>query len=139
VNYCLLTVFGAPEADGAVLDYMKKSHNLKTPKAAVKNQRSARNKPAAVLPVTPSREVISHQRPPQMATLSVPVATYGGRSGMLPPPTTTMASRPEQRLAAMGPVPLSYSSDFSTGADHYFDSHVEYYPAEGEQVKSIKQ
>jgi hypothetical protein len=121
-------VFGAPQAGGAVTDFIKKSHNLKTPKPA-------RQQPAA------RRKMVKDNPPPQIKVtrvppqgLVVPTVTARRQDGM-PPPAITV-SRPEpQRLA--GTVPLSYSSDFSTGADNYFDSHAEFYPPETEQVYTI--
>ena len=130
----MCAVFGAPDADGAVADFIKKSHNLKTPKAtAPKRQPIARRKAVAATIASPRTYVVpaSPPRRANAALLTVPSLAAGGPK--MPPPPLADTRRPEQRLVAAAGGPMSYSSDFSTGADHYFDSHMEY-PADSEQV-----
>jgi hypothetical protein len=114
-------VFGAADT-GPVVDYIKKTHNLMTPTAAAaakKQQRKKVARPKATVPITPQIKVIGV--PDRPLPPSVKGAADAGTR--IPTMLTTRAA-----------VPLSYSSDFSTGADHYFDSHAEYCPVETEQV-----
>jgi hypothetical protein len=120
-------VFGAADT-GPVVDYIKKTHNLLTPTAAAaakKQQRKKVARPKATAPTTPQIKVTGVPVPDRPLPPSVKGA--GTRiPTMLPVPSSTRA-----------PVPMSYSSDFSTGADHYFDSHAEYCPVETEQVSRV--
>jgi hypothetical protein len=134
-------VFGAPTAGGVVADFIKKSHNLKTPKAARpparRHHMAKDNKPVPTIKEThvPPAATPATGGAATREGLVVPTLAARRRQDMPPPPTTTttIMSRPElQRFA--GALPLSYSSDFSTGADHYFDSHVEFNPPETEEV-----
>ena len=106
------------------MDYIKKTHNLMTPTAAAaakKQQRKKVARPKATAPITPQVKVTGVRDRP------LPPSVKG--AGTQIPTMLTVA--PSATGAA---VPLSYSSDFSTGADHYFDSHAEYCPVETEQV-----
>jgi hypothetical protein len=107
------------------VDYIKKTHNLMTPTAAAAAKKQQRKvaRPKATVPTTPQIKVtgVVPDRP-------LPSVKGAADAGTRIPTMLTMLS--STRAAA----PLSYSSDFSTGADHYFDSHAEYCPVETEQV-----
>ncbi len=91
--------------------------------AAAKKQQRKVARPKATVPTTPQIKVTGV--PDRPLPPSVKRAADAGTRipTMLPVSSVTRAA-----------VPLSYSSDFSTGADHYFDSHAEYCPVETEQV-----
>jgi hypothetical protein len=118
-------VFGAADT-GPVVDYIKKTHNLMTPTAAAAAKKQQRKvaRPKATVPTTPQIKVTGVPDRPLPPSVKG-VADAGTR---IP---TMLTVVPSSTKAA---VPLSYSSDFSTGADHYFDSHAEYCPVETEQV-----
>jgi acyl-CoA thioesterase len=95
-----------------------------TAAAAAKKQQRKVARPKATVPLTPQIKVTGVV-PDRPLPSSKETADAGTRiPTMLPVPSSTRAAA----------VPLSYSSDFSTGADHYFDSHAEYCPVETEQV-----
>jgi hypothetical protein len=106
------------------VDYIKKTHNLMTPTAAAAAKKQQRKvaRPKATAPITPQIKVTGVPDRP------LPPSVKGAADA---------GTRIPFILSTRAAVPLSYSSDFSTGADHYFDSHAEYCPVETEQVSRV--